>query len=232
MITELSFFRELSLVSILTRFLFAIASSALIGHERSKSRHAAGLRTHIIVCVASASIMMLNQYLLTVYNSNADPARLGAQVISGVGFLGAGSILITGHQRGQQIKGLTTAAGLWASACLGLVIGSGFFEVGVILSVILFTVIVALNRLNERYLKDYTVIRFYIEYTADVRFSSILTIIREQGWFFTNMEQISTTQSQFNGLFIDIQRTGHDSNRELLLEDLRKIDGVLSVMET
>ena len=105
----------------------------MIGYERGKRKHAAGLRTHIVVCIGAASVMMLSQFLSVYSDSSTDPSRLGAQVISGIGFLGAGSIIITGHHRGQHIKGLTTAAGLWASACMGLVVGSGFYEAAVIM---------------------------------------------------------------------------------------------------
>lgn len=133
MIECLNSLRELSVFSIFFRFLLATGCSAVIGYERSKSCHAAGLRTHIVVCIGAASVMLLSQYLSIYTNSNADPARLGAQVISGIGFLGAGTIVITGHQRGQRVKGLTTAAGLWASACMGLLIGGGFYEAAVIM---------------------------------------------------------------------------------------------------
>lgn len=84
--------RELSIVSIIFRFLLATGCGAVIGYERSKKRHAAGLRTHIVVCIGASSVMLLNQYLSFYFNSNADPARLGAQVISGIGFLGAGTL--------------------------------------------------------------------------------------------------------------------------------------------
>ena len=232
MLAALNPFRELTLLSVLLRFALAVVCSAVIGYERSKNRHAAGLRTHIVVCIAAASIMILNQYLLTFFNAGADPARLGAQVVSGVGFLGAGSILITGHQRGQHIKGLTTAAGLWASACMGLVIGSGFYELAVIMCVILFIVFVILNRLDGRYLKDSAVMRFYIEYGETVPFSSILGEIHAHGWNLTSWEHYSVHPSPINGTFIDIQRNGHDSNRALLLEALRQIEGVCSVVDT
>ena len=153
MIVFLDPLRELTILSVIFRFLLSTGCGAVIGYERSKKCHAAGLRTHIVVCIGAASVMILNQYLSMYFNSNADPARLGAQVISGIGFLGAGTIIITGHQRGRHIRGLTTAAGLWASACMGLLVGSGFYEAAVIMCVFLFTVIVVLNRVDEKYLK-------------------------------------------------------------------------------
>lgn len=221
--------RELSIASIFFRFLLATGCGAVIGYERSKKRHAAGLRTHIVVCIGASSVMLLNQYLSVYFNSNADPARLGAQVISGIGFLGAGTIVITGYQRGQRVKGLTTAAGLWASACMGLAVGSGFYEVAVIMCGFLFCVIVALNRLDEKYLKDSTVIRFYIEYTAETPFSTILATIRKNRWHLSHLEYPGGNSCPINSAIIDVQRFGQDSDRNVLLSTLRTTNGVLFV---
>lgn len=221
--------RELTIASIFFRFLLATGCGAVIGFERSKKRHAAGLRTHIVVCIGAASVMLLNQYLAVFFNANADPARLGAQVISGIGFLGAGTIVITGHQRGQRVKGLTTAAGLWASACMGLAVGSGFYEAAVIMCGFLFCVIVALNRLDEKYLKDSTNMRFYIEYTADTPFSTILATLRKNRWHLTHLEYPNGNSDPINSAIIDVQRSGQDSDRKVLLAMLRDTGGVLFV---
>lgn len=229
MIEFLNPLRELSIFSIFARFLVATGCSAVIGYERSKSRHAAGLRTHIVVCVGAASVMILNQYLLVFFYSNGDPARLGAQVISGIGFLGAGTIVITGHQRGQRVKGLTTAAGLWASACMGLLIGSGFYEAALVMCVFLICVIVGLNRLEEKYLKDSTVMRFYIEYTADMPFSTIHSALRKDSWHLSHLEYLGDNNGLINSAIIDVQRSGPNSDSNALLVALRNTAGVLFV---
>ena len=96
--------REVTIASIFFRFLLATICGAVIGYERGKKRHAAGLRTHIVVCIGASSVMLLSQYLALFSSGNSDPARLGAQVISGIGFLGAGTIVITGHQRGSMSR--------------------------------------------------------------------------------------------------------------------------------
>lgn len=201
----------------------------MIGYERGKRKHAAGLRTHIVVCIGSASVMLLSQYLSVYSNLNTDPARLGAQVISGIGFLGAGSIIVIGHQRGKYIKGLTTAAGLWASACMGLAVGSGFYEAAVVMCGFLFTVIATLNHLDAKYLKDSTIMRFYIEYTSETPFSVILARVREHKWHLSSLEYINTNNTPINGAIIDVQRSGKDSNRDTLLAALRATNGVLFV---
>lgn len=104
------------------KIVLAVFIGGVIGLEREAINRPAGLRTHILVCVASALIMDVNIKLIVGY-ANADPVRMGAQVISGMGFLGAGTII----KEGVTVKGLTTAAGLWSVACLGLVIGAGYY---------------------------------------------------------------------------------------------------------
>jgi len=130
----------------------------IIGLERSRKNRPAGFRTYMIVCLSSALVMMTNQYIYNNF-SGSDPARLGAQVISGIGFLGAGTIMITSR---NQIKGLTSAAGLWASACLGLAIGVGFYTGAVIVALIVFIIITFFKKidymltLNNRIINIYT----------------------------------------------------------------------------
>lgn len=105
--------------------LFSLVAGTLIGLDRSMKRRGAGIKTHVLVCLGSALVMMTGQFIQLNYEGTMDVARMGAQVISGVGFLGVGTIIVTGH---NQVKGLTTAAGLWACACIGLAIGIGFVD--------------------------------------------------------------------------------------------------------
>lgn len=109
---------------ILLKLLLAMVFGGIIGLERGIGNRPAGFRTHTLVCMGSAVVMMTSEFLITNYTSNPpDPARLGAQVISGIGFLGAGTIL----KDGSRVRGLTTAASLWVVACIGLAIGVGFY---------------------------------------------------------------------------------------------------------
>jgi putative Mg2+ transporter-C (MgtC) family protein len=112
---------ELNPLSISVRLLLSVIFSGIIGLERQGQHHPAGLRTHILVCVGGCMTMLLGEYLFGVYGT--DPSRIGAQVISGIGFLGVGTIMSSGG----HVRGITTAAGLWASACMGLAIGAGFY---------------------------------------------------------------------------------------------------------
>lgn len=124
LLENISILRDLTLTSVLFRTFLAMLLGGILGYEREKKRHPAGFRTYLVVCLGSSLAMMTGIYLNDL-TGNGDPARIAAQVISGIGFLGAGTILVT---RQRQVRGLTTAAGLWASACLGLALGAGFYS--------------------------------------------------------------------------------------------------------
>lgn len=129
------------------RIFLACLLGGIIGFEREHKQMPAGLRTNILVCVGSTLVMLTSEYVFQKYEglTNIDPARLGAQVISGIGFLGAGTIL----RDGLKIKGLTTAAVLWAVACVGLAVGIGFYEGAVAVTVIIFIILIGLKRLED-----------------------------------------------------------------------------------
>ncbi len=123
---------QLNIQSVLLRLFLAVVMGGLIGIERESKGRPAGFRTYMLVALGATVAMLLNEYLdymLTNFWAGTAPrtdvSRLGAQVINGVGFLGAGTILMTSR---QEVKGITTTAGLWASACMGLAIGAGFYE--------------------------------------------------------------------------------------------------------
>lgn len=132
--------QELNTITIVTRIVLAILIGGIVGVEREIDSKVAGLRTHMLVSLGSAVVMITNQYMYEFFpDANVDIARLGAQVISGIGFLGAGTILVTSN---NQVSGLTTAAGLWTTAILGLSAGIGFYKLSIIgtLSVMFVTI--------------------------------------------------------------------------------------------
>lgn len=131
---------QFNLASALFRILLAVLIGGCIGSERGRHGRAAGLRTHILVCLGSAMTVMVGLYSVQVLQLGSDPMRISAQVITGVGFLGAGTIITRNHTR---VTGLTTAAGLWATACLGLAIGAGFYA-GAIASWLIMTVTITI----------------------------------------------------------------------------------------
>lgn len=128
---------DLSVVSMALRMVLSMVCSGVIGLERGRANQPAGMRTYMLVSFGASIVMITGDYLFNKYGTG-DPARLGAQVVSGIGFLGAGSIVVSGKSR---IRGLTTAAGLWTSVCIGLVMGIGFFECGIAATAAMYIII-------------------------------------------------------------------------------------------
>ncbi len=168
---------SITIWSIITRFLLAIICAGLIGLERARRRHAAGLRTYILVCLGSMIVILTNQYIYEVFNTG-DVARLGAQVISGIGFLGAGTILVTSR---SQIKGLTTAAGLWVSACIGLAIGIGFYTVALIGTFFAFIAFTVLPNFEIWLTKGSQRLEVHIELYSREDLKKIIDYVRAKG---------------------------------------------------
>ena len=136
--------------SLIISLLLASFLGGLIGYEREKTRVPAGFRTHVLVTVGSALVMAISRYMLASNEFAVfDPQRMGAQVISGIGFLGAGTII----RYKASVKGLTTAAGLWASACVGLACGAGFYSGAVAATIIILITLIVLKKLERKLAK-------------------------------------------------------------------------------
>ena len=133
------------------RLIIAAAAGSVIGFERERLQWAAGLRTHMLVCVGSCLVMIVSAYgfsdVLQQKNIVLDPSRIAAQVVSGIGFLGAGTILL----RGEIVRGLTTAASLWAVAAIGLAVGSGLYVAAVATTAIVLTILAGIKPLEDYY---------------------------------------------------------------------------------
>lgn len=134
------------------RLLFAAVLGCIIGLERATKHHPAGMRTFALVCLGSAASTIVNIYLGTAYDGGrTDLSRIPAGVVSGIGFLGVGTIIITGK---NQVRGLTTAAGLWTTATLGIMLGSGMLQISLILFVLIFGTmfgIASISHVQEKY---------------------------------------------------------------------------------
>ena len=122
------------------RLLIAALCGGAIGYERATQRKSAGMRTHMVVAVAAALFMLVSKYgffdILNLHNIALDPSRIAAQIVTGISFIGAGTILV----RKEQVSGLTTAAGVWATAAIGMAIGAGMYFIGIICTVLLFLI--------------------------------------------------------------------------------------------
>ena len=177
--------RELTMAGILLRIATAVILGGMIGRERGMKNRPAGLRPYMLVCLGACVVMIINQYAYQVYDTG-DPVRLGAQVVSGIGFLGAGTIIVTSH---NQIKGLTTAAGLWASACIGLAVGIGLYEAAILAGVSVYVVLTVLHNWDFRMRSRTKIADLYIELHQGVSLGSFIRKARGMNLELSNMQR-------------------------------------------
>jgi putative Mg2+ transporter-C (MgtC) family protein len=224
----LEYLRELNTISIIFRLLLATLFGGIIGIERGSKRRAAGFRTYMLVCIGSALVMITGQYI-TALSPTSDPSRMGAQVISGIGFLGAGTIIMTSH----QVKGLTTAAGLWASACFGLAIGVGFYEGAVIASVLIFLVLTVLHKLESAMLSSSTrIIDVYLEFAEGGKISSLIEFAERNAIRVRNVEFATPplgAQGQSAALISMLLPKRHPHSE--VLAEFMKVEGIQHISE-
>ncbi len=174
----------------LFRLSVAAFCGGCIGLERGKKRRPAGFRTHMLVCISATLAMLISQYLTMMVgtywsdivlvgggNKYTDVSRFGAQIINGIGFLGAGTIIVTGR---QQVKGLTTAVGLWASACMGLCIGAGFVEGAFVGCVLIIATITVFNHIERFIMARARNINLYIEFLHMDDVGAVISAIKAQ----------------------------------------------------
>lgn len=181
--------RQFNMSSVLLRLTLAVLCGGLIGVNREHKRRPAGFRTYMLVCLGAALTMVLGQYQYLMFDTvwkseqlsvgmTTDVTRFGAQVINGIGFLGTGTILIT-EQR--EVKGLTTAAGLWASACMGLAIGAGFYE-GMLLGFLaIFLSIKALPYIEGFLMARSRNMNLYVEFDALENMRDFIQLLKDRG---------------------------------------------------
>ena len=221
--------REPSFFSIAVRMLLACICGGLIGLEREFKRRPAGFRTHILICLGAAITTLTSQYLVLVMKSSTDMARLGAQVIAGVGFIGAGTIIVTRHQR---IKGLTTAAGLWASAIIGLALGAGFYEGGLFTTALILVAELLFVRLEYYILHNAPEVTFFMEYRDKDCLNRVLKLYQEMKVKLNGMEITRAAGTEtHNACAIFSLRLNKQCKVGGLIESLLQIDGVVSVEE-
>jgi len=214
--------------AVVVRILLSILIGGLIGLERGMKNRPAGLRTYMLVCVGSCLIMLTNQYIYQCTGAG-DPMRMGAQVVSGIGFLGAGTIVVTRH---NQIKGLTTAAGLWASAGVGLALGIGFYEAAITAAVGIYAILTILQRLDSRVHKSIRVLELYVELHNTVAVSSFLQNIRELDLKLESIqfEPDGGFEADTRAVLVTLKAKKATDHRTLR-EKIRKIDGVVHLEE-
>lgn len=214
--------------AIVVRILISLAFGAILGLDRGLKSRPAGLRTYILVCVGSCIVMMTNQYVYQAYDTG-DPVRMAAQVVSGIGFLGAGTIIVT---RRNQIRGLTTAAGLWASACVGLAIGIGLYEIALVGGLAVVIVLTSLGHWDFFIRRRAREIEVYIELPASFSFAVFLEKLRQQGLGISNLQFTGGEGSASDRLgFVCTLSSCQRMDHSLMLAAVRSIGPRISIEE-
>ena len=190
-------FSHVNLFSVTLRLALALVLGGLLGLEREQKRRPAGFRTYMLVCMGSALVMLTSQYVSETLHSG-DVMRMGAQVVSGIGFLGAGTIIVTGH---QQVKGLTTAAGIWAAACLGLAIGIGFYAGAIIGCLLILSVLKGFHFLEEQISQRSRVINVFTELEALGDLGGLLQTARQNYLRISNVD-ITRNRKKSSGVVV------------------------------
>lgn len=218
--------REVTFSAVVLRICVALILGGCIGLERGLKKRPAGLRTYMLVCVGSCLIMMTDQYIYQIFGTG-DPARMGSQVVSGIGFLGAGTIIVT--QR-SQIKGLTTAAGLWASAAVGLAVGIGFYEAAVFGSITIFVVLTILQRFDTMVHRNAKSLELYVELSGEITLGQFMSRVRELGVDVDGV-QMDTDNTLNDGTrsYVVGLSSGRRIHQDQLLAEVQSIPGVTRV---
>lgn len=215
---------ELSVVEIIIRIVLAMLFGGIVGLDRSLKNRPAGMRTHMLVCVGSCIIMMTNLYAYNVF-TGVEPVRMGAQVVSGIGFLGAGTIMISYN---KKVTGLTTAASLWTSAALGLSVGIGFYWGAIIGGFAVFIAINLLYSLDNKIINSKRHIDIYVELAEGYRLGEFIAKINEKGLQIT---EIQLDRGSNNGRYITGFLGSLKSNKEMDLEEVKNFITSLKEVE-
>ena len=240
MMEGLAYLREMNVASVLLRLTVAMLFGGFIGLERERKRRPAGFRTYMLVCLGAALTMLLSQYesymVTHAWHETAmeiglrtDVSRFGAQVINGIGFLGAGTIIVT---RRRRVKGLTTAAGLWAAAIVGLCLGGGFYEGGIFATALILAAEMFLSKLEYRMLDNAPEVNLYMEYSNKTCLDNVLRLFRDLNLKVLNMEITRSTETEtHNACALFTLRLNKRCRVEQLIPKMNATEGVVSVEE-
>ena len=221
--------RDVTMASICLRMVLAVVCGGIIGLEREYKRRPAGFRTHILICLGAAMTTLTSQYLYLYMHYYTDMARLGAQGVAGIGFIGAGCIIVT---RRRRVKGLTTAAGLWAAAVIGLCLGGGFFEGGIFATLLILAAEMFFSKLEYRVLDNAPEVNLYMEYTNKDCLENVLKLFRELNLKVLNMEITRSTETEkHNACALFTLQLNKKCGVERVLAGVHATEGVISVEE-
>ncbi|MCC2249733.1 MgtC/SapB family protein [Virgibacillus sp. AGTR] len=214
---------------IMLRVLIALVLSGLIGFEREVKNHSAGFRTHILVGVGACLMMLLSLFgfesFMEYDNVRFDPARIPSYVISGIGFLGAGTIIVYGG----AIRGLTTAASIWTVAGIGLVVGAGMYAAAVFTTFIILLSLIFLNNFERLFTKGGTSHLIEIVTLPDLKVNELVSALEKFDLTIKKVEIIKI-ENDLRNIFIKIERKP-DLDRISLFEEISKVDHVKNISE-
>ena len=227
----IEYIRSFNLVTVLLRIVLAILAGGVIGIERGKQGRAAGMRTHILVCIGAALTVMIGFYAREELGiTNSDPLRISAQVISGIGFLGVGTILIKGR---FQITGLTTAACVWATATIGLALGAGFYVGALFAFIAIFLTVTLLHKLEYKLGKNQRRFGMYVEINDEkkIRFA----IDHLETTYGASGIQITSPRSGISGnigIETNISNLKNENPPAKISKELEELDYVVIAIES
>ena len=222
------FIRRMDMLAITARLVLAVLCGGVIGLEREIRRRPAGFRTHILICMGSAITILTNLYLYQVMHLYTDISRMGAQVIAGVSFVGAGTIIVT---RRRHIKGLTTAAGLWTASIIGLACGAGYAECAIFATLMVMFAELVLIRIEYRFVKRSSEVNLYVEYRLPSTVQRLVRILRTEKIPMNDMEvnRMADADGSYRySAILTIQLSRQDLEREIIRQ-FEQTDGVVTV---
>ena len=222
-------FRDFSVASICFRLFLAVLCGAFIGAERLMRGRAAGIRTHIIVCLGSTLTAMVGVYCTEVLGYDTDPLRISAQVVSGVGFLGVGTILIRGR---NEVTGLTTAAGLWTTATIGIALGHACYFMALLVAAITFAVILIISNVEELLKRNRHQYELYIE-LDDVKAVNLIRDYLKNEFAIEELDVTLPRSGIANHVGLETVLTPmKKSGREAVISKLQAVNHVVFVLES
>lgn len=229
MLPILDALRGTDFLSVCVRLALAMLCGGLIGLEREYKRRAAGFRTHILICLGAAMTTMTGQYLALRLGYTTDMGRLGAQVVAGIGFIGAGAILVTKRSR---VKGLTTAAGLWTAAIVGLACGYAFYEGAVCTTALILLAEVLFVKLEYRYMQRSRELNVYLEYQGTEDFDGVTEYLRKRRLRVKDLEfGKSGSGEEAHSYAVFSLQLGRGDKQTCILNELSALSGIVNTEE-
>lgn len=221
--------RDITVISIFVRLLLSVLCGGLIGMEREFKRRSAGFRTHILICLGAAMTTLTSEFLFLNMHYYLDISRIGASVVAGIGFIGAGTIVVTRHQR---VKGLTTAAGLWTAAIVGLAFGAGFYEGGIAATLLILLAELVFSKWEYLMLDHAPTVNLYLEYRDKDCLEAVLQEFRSRGIKVISLEITRTAESDEHGsCALFMLQLNKKIQPDVLMELLRDMQGVIRAEE-